>query len=160
MHSADCWMYPWQEGFCMPSYAWDARTLKVNYFTKLYLRLKKYVLLKVQYDSEIAVIWLLKFSRLLEVNTWQQKETLLQKQVQIRSLILCLCLSHHRRRNWKKGKSAKCWRCYQSFRFKSWHRPAIQVQTLKKLVSDIFLWLLIALLGKTAGVCECREGIQ
>jgi hypothetical protein len=34
---------------------------------------------------------LLKFYRLLEVNTWQQ-EILLQKQVQIKALILCLRL--------------------------------------------------------------------
>jgi hypothetical protein len=39
-------------------------------------------------------------------------------------------------------------------------RPAIQVQTLNKLVSDIFLWLLTAFLGKTAGVCECSEDTQ
>jgi hypothetical protein len=36
----------------------------------------------------------------------------------------------------------------------------MRVQTLNKLVYDIFLWLLIALLEKTAGVCECHEGIQ
>jgi hypothetical protein len=80
----------------MPSYAWDAGTLKVNYLVELYLRLKNVRYSKLQYDSEIrvAVIWLVKFSRSLEVNTWQQQETLLQKQAQIRSLILCLCLSH------------------------------------------------------------------
>jgi hypothetical protein len=37
--------------------------------------------------NRTAVVWLLKFSRLIEVNPRQWKETRLQKQVQIRSLI-------------------------------------------------------------------------
>jgi hypothetical protein len=43
---------------------------------------------------------------LLEVNPWQQKETLLQKQVQIRSLILPVLVPTKKK---IKG-SAKCWR--------------------------------------------------
>ena len=120
----------------MPSYARDARILKVNYFLKLCLLLKSMRQSKVLYGWVIAVIWLLEFSILLEVNTWQQKETLPQKQVPIRSSILCLCLFHQSRRC-KDGKSAKCCkRCYWPFRFKSWNGLAIQVQTLNKLDSD------------------------
>ena len=123
----------------MPSYARDARTLKVNYFLKLCFRLKSMRQSKVQYDWVIALIWLLKFSIFLEVNTWQQKETLSRKQVPIRSSILCLCLFHQRR--WKDGKIAKCWRrCYWPFRFKSWNGLAIQIQTLNKLDSNKFFF--------------------
>jgi len=34
------------------------------------------------------------------------------EKLQIRSLILCLCLSDRRRRRWKEGKSANCWRSF------------------------------------------------